>query len=611
MCGIVGTIGRVSSTVQITLKRLAQLEYRGYDSYGIASIQDSGISVHKQVGSIGAAMKRGEFEALPESRIALAHTRWATHGGVTQKNAHPHVSFDGRIALVHNGVIENYATLRSELMAQGIRFLSETDTEVLAHLIAQNIASGMSTLDAISATISRAIGEYALGIVRLDEPGYLYGAKRRSPLLVCASDDESVIASDQSALLGMSADIIYLEDGDVVRVSVGSCEVFAGEGALKPVERPRVKLKRQISVISRGTYDHFMIKEINDIPEVATTALAIPAEQLREALPKEKTDRMIMVGAGSAYYVSAIGSYLFSKFAGMSVPSYASDEAGYLTHFGPHDTVVAVSQSGETFDTLEVCRSAVAKGAKLTSISNVPDSTQERMAHNRIQQGCGVEVCVLSTKSIISQVLIVARMALETGKQNGHLSEARYAELEASLARVPQTLRTVISECSGVIRTLAEKYCKQEHWFFVGRGMLYPVGLESALKFKEVSYHHAEGIAAGFFKHGTISLIKEDFYTVALYPSPKADHERYLATLANVSEIVARKGPVLGFGPRGLPVQDVQNCVDYVGLPFHDDDLADVLVLLVAGQLFAYYCALTLGREIDQPRSLAKSVTVR
>jgi glucosamine--fructose-6-phosphate aminotransferase (isomerizing) len=270
-----------------------------------------------------------------------------------------------------------------------------------------------------------------------------------------------------------------------------------------------------------------------------------------------------------------------------------------------------VSQSGETFDTLEICRAAVQAGAVLTSISNVPNSTQERLATHRLQQGSGPEICVLSTKSIVSQVLLLARLALETGRTAGTLTETVYQDHVTSLGRLPGTLRGLLAQDAATIQALAKKYSAVEDWFFIGRGALYPAACESALKFKEVSYRHAEGMAAGFFKHGTISLIDENFHTVALLPSDRTAPARYATTLAAVSEIAARGGPVIGLGPAGADPDDLRDFTDYLPLPYHGDTCADVVVQLVAGQLLAYYCALDLGREIDQPRSLAKSVTVR
>ncbi len=354
-----------------------------------------------------------------------------------------------------------------------------------------------------------------------------------------------------------------------------------------------------------------MIKEINETPTAATTACRMPAETFTGTFDPRSGRPITLIGIGSAFYVAQLGQYLFSTLAGIQAVALASDEAEYLAVLQPGDTLVAISQSGETYDTLEVCRRAVANGASLISISNVPNSTQERLATHLIAQDSGPEICVLSTKSVVSQVLLIARLALASGLANGTLTQEQHDTHLQALATLPDTLRTLITDTSPAIQELAMKYAHVTDWFFLGRGSLYPVACESALKFKEVSYRHAEGISAGFLKHGTISLIEPDFHSIALLPSHETAHDRYAATLSAVSEIAARGGPVLGFGPEGADTDDLRNFTEYLALPYQGDEIADVVLQLVAGQLLAYYCALELGREIDQPRSLAKSVTVR
>lgn len=600
-----------ADVVPDTLRRLAVLEYRGYDSYGIAVAVDEGLVISKDVGSVGAARAAGAFEGLPASSLAIAHTRWATHGGVSVENAHPHVTRGGQVAVVHNGVIENHADLRRSLRAQGVEFVSETDTEVIAHLVGLHLDSGLDVLGALARAADELVGEYALGVVVASEPDVLYGAKRKSPLLVAFDGQQAVMASDQMATAGVGDQLIYLEDGDILRLTPGGAEIFrAADGRFVPQLREPVTAPVQSQAVGKGGFDHYMLKEIHEVPEAVLAALEIPSERFEAVVPVDEAGRLALVGSGSSYYVAQIAQYAFMKVAGVTASAFPSDEALHLADFRRGDSLIAVSQSGETFDTLEVCRAAVASGAELTSISNVAQSTQERLAARCFQQGIGPEVCVLSTKSIVSQLMILFRLAVEHGWKSGRLSDAERAGHQASLERLPETLRQMVSNPQA-IRELAAKYNGVEHWFFVGRGLLYPAALESALKFKEVSYHHAEGMAAGFFKHGTISLIEPGFFTVALLPSPGTDPELYRATLANVSEIAARSGPVIGFGPDNASEDDLANFVEYVRLPYHDDDLANVIIQLVAGQLFAYYCAVELGREIDQPRSLAKSVTVR
>lgn len=632
MCGIVGVISEPGVCEDVgpdTAERLAVLEYRGYDSFGLASLVDvrsagedrasrqrSGgaeIRVRRAVGSIGHALAHGWMDQAPATGVALAHTRWATHGGVTEANAHPHVSFDGRVAIVHNGVIENHVALRRRLKAEGIDFASDTDSEVAAHLLAWHLDRGLDLLGALRATTGELTGEYALGVVSTVDPTAVYGAKRKSPLALAHGPGRGVLASDQMALGGLDDRVVFLEDGDVVRLTATEHVVSTGSSATAvPVARPYVRLDEGHRDVDKGDYPHWMLKEINETPQAAATAAAYPAADLTGGVvDAARAGHLALVGAGSAFYVCQIGQYLFADLAGVTAQAVSSDEAEYLLRLGRDDSLIAVSQSGETFDTLEVCRAAVAGGAVLTSISNVPNSTQERLATHRIQQRSGPEICVLSTKSIVSQVVLLARLALETGRATGALAAETYDDHMASLTRLPDTLRGLISSRAHDIQALAKQFSHVEDWFFIGRGLLYPAACESALKFKEVSYRHAEGMAAGFFKHGTISLIDSDFFTVALLPSARSAPARYAATLAAVSEIAARRGPVIGLGPDTADADDLTNFTAYIGLPTHGRDAADLVIQLVTGQLLAYYCALDLGREIDQPRGLAKSVTVR
>ncbi|MFI8976876.1 glutamine--fructose-6-phosphate transaminase (isomerizing) [Nocardia asteroides] len=610
MCGIVGMTCPDGDVTADTALALARLEYRGYDSYGVASRVDESLVVSKDTGSIGRALQAGLAARLPQSSVALAHTRWATHGGVTSANAHPHLSNDGRVAIVHNGVIKNHAALRRQLEASGITMASSTDSEVVAHLIAAALRDGASTHDAIAAATTALVGEYALAVLVVDDPNTVWGAKRKSPLLATSDGKRGMLASDQMALPNGKA--IVLEDGDIVAVRAAGVEVFttSADGALTPIERDVTQFGAGPATTELGEYPHWMIKEIHETSDAVSNALLTPAEDLATVLDTDRTVRLI--GSGSAYYVASMGAYMLTELAEIDAVAMPSDEAPYLTHFRPNDPLIAVSQSGETFDTLEVCRAAVDAGAVLTSICNVPFSTQERMASHRIQQRSGPEICVLSTKSIVSQVVLLARLALETGVRKGTLDDNRYQEHMESLERLPSTLARLIDERATLVQSIAAKYSRVNDWFFLGRGILYPAACESALKFKEVNYHHAEGSAAGMLKHGMISLIHPGFHTVALLPSAEGSGDRYAATLAAISEIAARSGPVIALGPDDAPEDDRSDCVEYLGLPYHGELVADLVVQLVAGQLLSYYCAVDLGRgdEIDKPRALAKSVTV-
>ena len=603
---------KTGDAVRPVIDGLRTLEYRGYDSYGVVfGDGDDTLERTRGVGSVTKADDAGAFAGVGSSHLALGHTRWATHGGVSEANAHPHLSFDGNVAIVHNGVIANHLVLRRELSDAGIEFSSETDSEVVAHLIALEIKRGVDILTSVGNAVGRLEGEYALGIVVRQDPLAIYGAKNESPLLVTWNEDGAILCSDQMAVGSASNEVTYFEDRDVFRLSHDGAEIFRADssGALRAVQRETVATASGYSAPSKGRFAHYMLKEIDEIPAVVEAATLLTAAQLRGAIPASAT-RTTLIGSGSAFYVARVGQYFLNTLARLSTHALPSDEAPYWMTFDRHDAVLAISQSGETYDTLSVLRIALAKHAHITSLANVPGCSQERLASHCLQQGAGPEICVLSTKSVISQIVLLARLALRLGVDNGHLSAADFERYEASIARLPATLRALIDECEQ-IRLLASDHAGVEHWFFIGRGPLYPVALESALKFKEVSYRHAEGLPAGFFKHGTISLIDDDFHTVALLPSRSAAPERFQATVDNVSEIVARRGPVLGIGPHDASADERAEFTRYLGLPLHGDDIADVVIHLVAGQLFAYFCALALGREIDQPRSLAKSVTVR
>lgn len=609
MCGIVAASSHASVTAE-TVAKLARLEYRGYDSYGVAVLDDGEFQVIKGIGSVSEAVSAGQLGNVPASGLAIGHTRWATNGSVSLANAHPHLSFDGSVAVAHNGVIANHWQLRLTLASMGVTCVSETDSEVIGHIIALHIANGASTLQAIISTVDTLTGEYAFVVAHRLEPAGIYGAKSKSPLVAYYDGQVAILASDALALSNVGPGrLIYLEDGDVIRLNRESAGVFArdGGGAVRRVARRRVVHQESDGEAGLGGFAHYMIKEIHETPVAAARALAISDASLGGVLPISDSRPVTLFGAGSGYYVSQIGQYLLRQLAGISAIAAPSDEAQESVMLQEGDGAIAISQSGETFDTLEMCRIARERGALLTSICNVPQSTQERLSNRRLQQRSGAEISVLSTKSLISQVVLLTRLALYASKERDYLPRRVIAEYYRSLGRVSDVLQECIAHASAPIRALAVKYDAVLHWFFIGRGIFYPVALEDALKFKEGTYRHAEGMSAGFFKHGTIALVSKEFVTVALIP-PKGKQS---STLASVSEIYARGGTVCGFGAELEDERDSVLFSDYIVLPSLGSDIADSLTQLVAGQLLAYYYALNLGREIDQPRHLAKSVTVR
>jgi glucosamine--fructose-6-phosphate aminotransferase (isomerizing) len=612
VCGIVA-ICSDRDVSRESIRRLAVLEYRGYDSYGLAAILNGGITIHKRVGAIGDAISSDSPPLIPAATTIIGHTRWATHGGVSLENCHPHISYDGSIGIVHNGIIANYSSLRLALEGVGIPFSSETDSEVIAHMIARCVDEGMPMLDAISHMMSEVIGEYALGIISTTDPDVVYGVRNMSPLVLYNNSFQGILASDQLAFEDSSGGCItLLEDGDIVRVSPHATEVFAADprGDLLRVDRKSYPYIDTSDRVSKGNYRHFMIKEINEAPTVAVRIAGLAGEEFTKILP-HVTDRPILLfGAGSGYYVAQIGQYLLAQLGGVSAIALPSDEAESFSILRPGDYAIAISQSGETFDTIEMCRTALRKSVTVTAITNVANSTLERIAHHRLHQYCGPEISVLSTKSLVSQVVLLTRFGLELGRHLGTLPDSEYRSHLRSLSSLPQILQDCISFASGPLQRLAMRYKSIRHWFFVGRGILYPVAMESALKFKEGTYRQAEGIAAGSFKHGPISLIQRGFHTIVLLPSDVSSN-RYTSTLATVSEIAARGGRVTGWGPSNSPEGRAADFADYVALPCAGNDITDAVTHLVVGQLWAYYYALNLGCDIDKPRHLAKSVTVR
>lgn len=612
MCGIVGMTA-LADISQATVQRLAALEYRGYDSYGVATMSDGAITVQKDVGSINSALREGRLATLPPSTLALGHTRWATHGRVSSDNAHPHLSYDSRIAIVHNGVIANHAQLRERLANDGIPLRSETDSEVIAHLIAQRVEHGATLVDAIFSMTAAVRGEYSVAIIASSDPTTVYGVRNKSPLVACYDRRQAILASDQLAFAGVrDGQILFLHDGDLILLRRDSAQILVPgpDGRPTVAERESITFTETPDAVTKEGFPHYMIKEIHETPSAADRANRTSLHEVAGMIPASSRP-VLLFGSGSGFYVAQIGQYLLTQFAGTSAIALPSDEAAAFMSLQSGDPAIAISQSGETFDTLEMCRAAIELGATVTSITNVPHSTLERLARHRLRQGCGPEISVLSTKSIISQVVILARLAFKIGQRNETLSAHEHARCMQSLIALPEALNQCIGAVTPHLRRLAQKYADIAHWFFIGRGILYPVAMESALKFKEGTYRHAEGVSAGMFKHGVIPLVGRGFHTIALLPPADPNGPQHAATLATVSEIAARGGKVTGWGFTSSQDRNATFFSDYVSLPRSGNELTDAALQLVTGQLFAYYYALNLGREIDQPRHLAKSVTVR
>ncbi|MDH4120132.1 MAG: glutamine--fructose-6-phosphate transaminase (isomerizing) [Deltaproteobacteria bacterium] len=605
MCGISGVVGE-GNVIPVLFESIRNLEYRGYDSCGMAVLGGNDIAVRKNTGGVDEVNQKERLTALQGS-AGISHTRWATHGRVTAANAHPHLSYDGRFAVVHNGIINNYQELKTLLKAQGVEFQSETDTEVVAHLLANAYLEFGTVEDALRAVLKQLDGTYALAVISPHQPDHIYAVRGGSPLVLGLSPQRNFAASDVNAFLPFTRKAVYLEDGEMaVLTPQGYTLSRLADGAL--VTRPPQMIEWDAETSRKGGYSHYMLKEIFDQPHTLTNALHIPRVEIAAlAQSIQQARSTTLMGVGTTYFVGLLGQYAFSQLAGVLVQVISSDEFPEVAVVGPGDLVVAVSQSGETYDTRSAVELAKTSGARTAAIVNVMGSTLSRLVDQVIMQGSGPEICVVSTKAALSQMLVLVRTALELGLANGRLTPQAHNAWLADLDAFPDQLQKTLNEMSGFVRNLAEKTAHFQNWLFMGRGIYYPMAMEAALKMKEVTYLHVEGIPAGFLKHGTLALVDEHFATLAFFP-PKAATRLHQQTLAAVEEVKARSGPVFGIYQEN-DHEAAQILDGGIALPVLPAGVAPLMSLVVA-QLFSYFAALKLGRAIDKPRNLAKSVTV-
>ncbi|MBI3585276.1 MAG: glutamine--fructose-6-phosphate transaminase (isomerizing) [Nitrospinae bacterium] len=613
MCGISGIAGFKNIGIPL-LDSIRHLEYRGYDSCGIAILGSHGIEVRKNIGSVDEVNER-ERLSEPDGKLGIAHTRWATHGGVTKENTHPHLSCKGDFALVHNGIISNYQELKKELTREGHKFHSETDTEVIVHLVEKYFKSSKDSVrqahDAVEKAFIKAIkrleGTYAVAMVTIYEKDKIFCAKKESPLVIGIGGDTNYIGSDFNAFIDYTKNAVVLDDDEYAVVSKD--RYFIKNTANGETVRKKItEIHWDSDMAKKGGYPHYMLKEIYEQPQCVINAL-----QVDKLLIKKISDMIIeskktyLIGVGTTYYVSLIGEYQFSSVAGIFTPAISSDEFKNLAHIDKNTLVIALSQSGETYDTLNALKYAKNKGAKTAAIVNVMGSSIARLADYTILQGSGPEICVISTKAALSQMIILLMAAIEIAVRNKKLTVKNKTEIERHISHLPEIIQRVLNEKSGFIHTIAQKYSHINNWLYLGRGKYYPIALESSLKMKEVAYVHAEGMPAGFLKHGTIALIDENLYSIMFMP-PKSDEDLYRLSSGSAEEIKARKGFIIGFH-FGDKRESEKLFNEEIVLPKVPDIIAPFLELVVA-QLFAYFTAVALKRNIDKPRSLAKSVTV-
>jgi len=602
MCGIVGIIGKGEIAHQL-VECIGRLEYRGYDSCGLAALNSGGIEVRKDVGPVEQVARQ---HALAEAHgsLGIAHTRWATHGGVSRENAHPHLSCDRAFAVVHNGIVSNYQTLRQELQSRGHHFSSETDTEVFAHLLEETHGSGTSVEEAFVKALRRVDGTFAVAMISSHDREKIFCARDKSPLILGLAAEANFIGSDVNAFLPYTRRAIVLDDGEYAVLSRdGICVRDIANG--KPKLKQTMEIDWQVEAAEKAGHEHYMEKEIWEQPAVIRRALEVPQGEITSlAQQMIKAQRNMLVGVGTTYYVALFGQYLFARLAQVFAPALSSDEAETLALTNRRTLLLAISQSGETFDTLQALRQAKATGASTAAIVNVPGSTMTREAGLAINQNSGPEICVISTKAAMAQMVLLIRLAIELACLKQRCLTAESLKILKELAQLPKLIEITLRTKQKHIRKLALRYHEKHNWFFLGRGIYTPIAFESALKMKEVTYRHAEGMPAGFLKHGTLSLIDEETPSVFLIP-PKEEKELYELTMSTVEEVRARRGKVIGFSfdeARGSFDEEIR-------LPKAPSMIAPLLHL-VAGQLLAYETAVALGRNVDRPRSLAKSVTV-
>jgi glucosamine--fructose-6-phosphate aminotransferase (isomerizing) len=606
MCGIVAYTGRQLAR-DVLIEGLKRLEYRGYDSSGIV-ILTSPPYWARTVGKV-AALERQVWRDSPCGGVGIAHTRWATHGKPTEANAHPHVDCSGSIFLVHNGIIENYFRLKKRLLAAGHNFRSETDTEVLSHLVESAYEGNLEV--AVRRALSQVEGSYGLAVVHTAHPEEIIVARRGSSMILGIGKDESLAASDASALAKHTDQVVYLEDNEVARLQPGSFSLTTLDN--RAVRREPTTLELSPQTMDRADFPHFMLKEIFEQPEAVENALRGRVNHaegvaklggLEAVLERlQQARHLIIVSCGTSYYAGLIGRYIFEALTDLTVETELASEFRYRKLDLRQNTVVlAISQSGETADTLAALREAKRKGALILGIVNVVGSTIARETHAGVYSHAGIEVGVASTKSFVSQLTILTLMALLMGRSRD-LSYEEGAAIVRGLEKLPDQLREILQQ-SDHIRDLAETYCDAEHFLYIGRKYQYPVAGEGALKLKEIAYIHAEGYAAGEMKHGPIALIAPNFPTMALIPEDGS----YDKMVSNVQEIRAREGRIVavttvGNTRLGALVDDV------IPVPANHEILMPILTV-VPLQLFAYYCAVLRGCDVDKPRNLAKSVTV-
>ncbi|NQU77346.1 glutamine--fructose-6-phosphate transaminase (isomerizing) [Candidatus Falkowbacteria bacterium] len=607
MCGIIGYIGQKKAT-PILIQGLRHLEYRGYDSAGLAVREDGKIKCVKEVGRIDNLANKLKQSDL-EGTIGIAHTRWATHGGVTQKNTHPHFSCDKKIHLVHNGIIENYKEIKNSL--PGHKFVSETDSEVLAHLIEKEYKNNGNLRIAVEKALSQVRGTYGIAVIAEDEPQKIITARLGSPIVIGIGENEYFIASDTTPILPYTKKIVFLDDGEIAEITKDNIQIFniKDEEIKKPIE----KIQWDNKSTGKQGFAHYMLKEIYDQPSVFEDAIrgrikleegtAILGGINMDNYQMRHIDRVIFIACGTAFHAGLVGKYIFEKLVNIPTEANIASEYRYSNPtIGENTLVFAVSQSGETIDTLAAIREAKQKGAFVRGIINVVGSTIARETDGGTYIHAGPELAVASTKAYTNMIAVMILYALQFGRLR-KLTVIQGQEIIKALQNIPAQMETILKQ-SDKIKNISEKYKNFKNFFFLGRGLNYPVALEGSLKLKEITYIHSEAYPGGEMKHGPISLISENFPII----SPITKNDLYEKMKSNLEEAKARKSPILAIATEAdESIKDLADDIIYVPQTLN---ILEPLLNTIPLQLFAYHMAVTLGRDVDKPRNLAKSVTV-
>lgn len=613
MCGIVGYFGGNDTAKSVVLKGLQRLEYRGYDSAGIAVKYSDGVVLAKGVGGVDGLLESSS--ALPESDIAIGHTRWATHGAPTEDNAHPHVSNQGKVTLVHNGIIENYETLKTKLKSEGYTFYSQTDTEVLTNWIEFVWGSVKGDfVTAVRTALKDVVGAYAILVVD-SETRQMVMAKKSSPLAIGISDDGYIIASDATPIVEYTKDIIYLEDGQIAHINESS-ELSVTDMNAVEISPNIETVELDLESIEKGGYDSFMLKEINEQPDTIQNCIRgrltdgldpLMMGGIEKVMPQLlRANKIFIIACGTSWHAALTGKNMIEKLARIPVEVDYASEFRYrdpIIHQG--DVVIAISQSGETADTKAAMEMARERGATLFGIVNVVGSSIARLADAGIYTHSGVEVGVASTKAFTGQVSALALLAMKLGRQLGNINDDMYLRLKGALRAIPSKVAKILDKTDDILE-IANQYARDDYhdFLYLARGYNFPIALEGALKLKEISYAHAEGYPAGEMKHGPIALIDEQCPSVFILPNDKD----YGKVISNMQEVKARKGKVLAIVTEGDEM--AKTIADHVIEIPECESIFTPLLTVIPLQLISYQIATQRGKNVDKPRNLAKSVTV-